>query len=524
MAKISTRESESLKEYLILTGWIQTPPEKVSLQTNLGNISLQYPFMTARMQCVVGPEMAVAAGRNGILTMIPRSLRDEDKQAVLDANKKAKLKAGEIEFVENPETTRPEDSLEAVVKQVERTGHSVIPITDRFSKLYGVYIHNPNTPPAAPPNTPIRNVMIPMRKTGGNGIAYLVDRNAKETLVSFGEDETRKHLTTEISDILKREDKKFIPIVDENMILQRMAFSQRYDTNYIGVAISTRGEKWQEEMERWGSQADTLTIDSSNACFPAALEILKYAKSKFPDKPFGIGNIIQSGDFLTFAKSGADYIIGGMGVGSICQTGSERGNGRGQMTVAQELARARDSYEGKSGKHVAFVLDGGMSNVKDITIGLAFADLVMLGNHFNKFYEAAARKLMADGQTPTTEENLMRFVETWGEGHPRARLVGMYGMNYRDILSQKTPDSDHVIERYGHTSLSGATVEGVAGTVEYRGRLRPGIERDARYIRTTISNTGAVDLQTFRKEAILERASQQTLIDMLPHDIEVKEK
>ena len=46
MAKISTELSESLSEYLIQTGWITTKPEKVSLETKLGdNIILQYPFM-----------------------------------------------------------------------------------------------------------------------------------------------------------------------------------------------------------------------------------------------------------------------------------------------------------------------------------------------------------------------------------------------------------------------------------------------------------------------------------------------
>ena len=64
MAKVSRKVSESLSEYLILPGKVICPPEKVSLHAQIGDISLQYPFMTARMQSVVGPEMAVAAGRN----------------------------------------------------------------------------------------------------------------------------------------------------------------------------------------------------------------------------------------------------------------------------------------------------------------------------------------------------------------------------------------------------------------------------------------------------------------------------
>jgi IMP dehydrogenase/GMP reductase len=98
-------------------------------------------------------------------------------------------------------------------------------------------------------------------------------------------------------------------------------------------------------------------------------------------------------------------------------------------------------------------------------------------------------------------------------------------MNFRQTLAKKSPEeATRVLERYGHSSLSGATIEGVVGLAPYRGRLKPSVEEDARYLRTTISNAGAVDLKTFREKAVLEKASPRTLHDMLPHDIEVTEK
>jgi IMP dehydrogenase len=507
MAKISPEISESLREYLILTDWVRAKPEEVSLEARLGPIVLQYPYMTARMQCVVGHKMAVAAGRLGILTMVPRSLRDQDKQEILDANNKARLRKGDIEFVDDPITAKPDDTLESVTQKVERIGHSVIPVVDRKSKLYGVYVHDPDHPPAVSPSTPVIEVMLPLRKQGSKkGIPYVQSENEGK-----------------IKKILAEEEKNFLAIVDRNMILQKIAFLQKFDTNYIGIAISTRGN-WEEELEKRGRQADTLTIDSSNACFDDAIKILKAAKKKFPDKPFGIGNIIQGKHFKIFAKEGADYIIGGMGVGSICKTGSERGNGRGQFTVAKELAQARDEYYMETGRYVYSVIDGGIGNRKDMTVGLAWADFIMMGNYFNRFYEAAARKL-DESEEPTSEEALIRYVETWGEGHPRARLVAMFGMNFEEALRNPSSEAvSRVVERYGHSSISSATIEGVVGITEYRGRLKPCVETDARYIRTTISNTGASNLREFRNNAVLEKASPETIRDMYPHDVEVKEK
>jgi len=506
LVKISNERSESLREYLVLPGWVKCRPEEVSLEVKLGDlILLQYPYMTARMQCVVGSEMEVAAGRNGILTCIPRSLRDVDKQKIINTNKAARLKEGDIEFLDRPESAEPEAKLEDVVNLVNKTGHSVIPILDRFSKLYGFYIHDPDNPPSVPPYTPIKEVMVHLQTEGTEqgGVPFLYAAEEGEIKQLFLEREVR-----------------FVPIINKKRVLKKLAFLQKYDTNFIGLAIGTRGN-WEAELERWGPQVDTLMIDSSNACFDDALKILKAAKKKFPDKPFGIGNIVQGIYFERFAKEGADYIIGGMGVGSICQTGSKRGNARGQFTVAKELAEARDSYART--RYVPLVIDGGIGNVKDMTVALAFGDLIMMGNYFNRFYEAAARKLGAD-KKPVSEEALMRFVETWGEGHPRARLVAMFGMDFEEALKNPDPnDVSRVVERYGHASVSSATIEGVVGTASYRGRLKPCVENDARYIRTTIANTGASNLQDFRKEAILEKASPETMRDMYPHDIEVTE-
>ena len=58
------------------------------------------------------------------------------------------------------------------------------------------------------------------------------------------------------------------------------------------------------------------------------------------------------------------------------------------MTVAHEFAMVRDELYEK-GKKVPFIIDGGIETVKDMTIALALANFIMMGNFFNRFYEAA---------------------------------------------------------------------------------------------------------------------------------------
>src|SRR3989344_7010021 len=164
MATISERISESLSEYLILTGCITTRAEHVSLRAEIGNpakdqkvIKLEYPYATARMQSVAGPQMAMVAGRVGILTLCHRSLRDSDKIAILEANKSVRLCEGDIEFQEKPNHVTPDQTLEDAIALAERTGNSVIPVFDRFSELHGFYIHTPEHPPSVPPGTSVQD-------------------------------------------------------------------------------------------------------------------------------------------------------------------------------------------------------------------------------------------------------------------------------------------------------------------------------------------------------------------------------
>ena len=393
--------------------------------------------------------------------------------------------------------------VEEVIRKVERVGHSVVPVIDRKSKVYGIYVHNPDEPLILPPHASITKAMYALSSKPEKNTVYRMPDNAKEE---------------DIRKFLKNHQKKFVPVINSEGILQKIAFLQKFDTNYIGMAIRTR-KGYEQDLEKWGSQVDVFAIDSSNACFDNAIAILKYAKKKYPEKPFGIGNIIQAKHFTIFADAGADFLIAGMGVGAACKTGAERGNGRGQMTVAIELAQARDEYYSKKGRYVPYVLDGGIETVKDMTVALAFADFIMMGNYFNSFFEAAAQKFDAN-KKPTSTEELIKYVESWGEGHPRARLVAMYGMNFQKVEAKQ----EEANERYGHSTLSGSTVEGVVGLVKYKGRLKPNVEKNARYIRTTMSNSGATDLKSFRELAIVEKPSAETLVDMLPHDVEITEE
>ena len=79
-------------------------------------------------------------------------------------------------------------------------------------------MHDPDHPPAIPPNTSITEVMLPLRKQGSKkgGIPYIQSENERR-----------------IKKILADEEKNFLAIVDRNMILQKIAFLQKFNTILI---------------------------------------------------------------------------------------------------------------------------------------------------------------------------------------------------------------------------------------------------------------------------------------------------
>ena len=129
MAVYVEEVSRTFGEYLLIPGLTtkQCVPSNVSLRTPLvkhaagtqAAIELNIPFVSAIMQSVSGPELAIELARNGGLSFIFGS------QPI--ASQVKKFKAG---FVTSDSNLTPEHTLEDVLRLLRQTGHSTIGITD----------------------------------------------------------------------------------------------------------------------------------------------------------------------------------------------------------------------------------------------------------------------------------------------------------------------------------------------------------------------------------------------------------
>lgn len=453
----------------------------VNLETRLADkLVLKIPMLSAAMTSVTGYDMALALGKAGGIGILPARLSAEEQEGIV-----SRIKKHDLAFVEDPLTVREDDTIEQVIKVIEKHGYSTIPVVDRFQNFKGVFVQEHYWKLDISPAAKVADAMIPC-KHGSNSIDVII--NPKITV-----EDAKKEL--------KKSRGKYLVILDKRHRLVKMAFRQDIEDIKIGIAISTY-PGWQERVERnIGAGADLIVVDTSDAYSAFVDKVVKAYKSRKFKAPLCVGNIITYEGAKHLMETGADIVKVGMSSGSICTTQREKAVGRAPMTALKEAYRARRDYLKKTGRHVTIMMDGGIATSADMVIALTHADAIMMGGYFNRFFEAAAPKLEKD-KNPTNDESKMFYVETWGEGSDRARNL----------------------DRYGHTHRKTFFAEGAEGYVPYAGRLKPNLEKDLAKIRSALSNAGCRDLGEFRKNSVIELNSPYaSMVVSTTHHIEPKQ-
>ena len=178
--------SRTFGEYLLIPGLTTKDcvPSNVSLKTPLVKyhvgekpaIELNIPLVSAIMQSVSGPKLAIELARNGGLSFIYGSQSIETQAEMV--RKVKKFKAG---FVVSDSNLTPDSTLADGIKLVRRTEHSTIGVTDDGTpngKLLGIVTSRDYRVEKDPLTKPVKEFMTPFDKliVGNLGIS-LSDAN-----------------------------------------------------------------------------------------------------------------------------------------------------------------------------------------------------------------------------------------------------------------------------------------------------------------------------------------------------------
>jgi IMP dehydrogenase len=488
--------SRTFGEYLFIPGLTtkQCTPSNVSLKTLLvkhkaedktSALKLNIPFVSAIMQSVSGPELAIELARNGGLSFIFAS-QSIDTQAEM-VRKVKKFKAG---FVVSDSNLKPDSTLKDVIELVNKTGHSTIGITHDGTpngKLFGLVTNRDYRLEKDPLDKKVEEFMTPFASliTGDLGISL-----------------------TDANQIIWANKLNTLPILDRNGTLAYFVFRKDYDnhrenpnelsgkdkTLLVGAGINTRDyrERIPALVE---AGVDILCIDSSDGYSEWQKETLLWVKKNYGHIPAGAGNIVDKEGFDFLANAGADFIKVGIGGGSICITREQKGIGRGQATSLIDVAKARNEYLKNTGCYIPICSDGGLVHDYHMVLALAMgADFLMMGRYFARFDESPTKKLRIGN-------NYVK--EYWGEGSNRAQNWQRYDSGGSESLKFE---------------------EGVDSYVPYAGKLKDNLDITLSKIKATMCSCGAVTIDELQRNAKITLVSSTSIVEGGAHDVILKEQ
>jgi IMP dehydrogenase len=487
MATILEGVSRTFAEYLLIPRLTRKDqrPDLVDLSTPLSavepnqlpRLKINVPIVSAAMQAVSGPRLAISLARQGGLAFIFCS-QDIESQAEMVHQVKAH-KAG---FVSSDTNTTADCSLRDVIALMNKTGHSTVPVTEDGTgtgRLVGVITDQDFWEYEDDLSNPVSQHMTPLQD------------------VIYGEEGISLR---EANQLLHKHKKNCLPVLDKSGHLQSLVFKKDYEDHMrhplelldeskrlcVGAAINTHDYKTRVPA-LIEAGADALCFDSSDGFTEFQKEAIDWVRQECGnDIVIGGGNVVSAEGFDYLVESGGvDFIKVGMGGGSICITREQKGVGRGQASALLDVAKRRDEYFAETGRYIPICSDGGLSNDTQIVVALAMgADFVMMGRYF---------AMTEESPTPRTSINGQMYKPYWGEGTRRAQNWQRYAddMSTRDLVFEEGVDA--------YVPLVGGLPD-VLSTTLYK-------------LRSTMVNIGSDSLAEFRDQAQLTLVSEQSVVE-----------
>ncbi|MFW6221215.1 MAG: IMP dehydrogenase [Fibrobacterota bacterium] len=484
MAIILDDVSRTFSEYLLIPRLTKKNhvPANVSLKTPIARfqkgkeprLQLNIPFVTASMQAVSGPEMAISLARLGGLAFIYCSQTIDQQAAMI-----RRVKAHKAGFVESDSNVRPETPLRDAITLTERTGHSTLAVTDdgtNKGKFLGILTDKDFWEFEDDLDKPVSS--------------YMTDREK----VVYGTVGISLHEANRLLHIHKKE---CLPILDKDGNLHSLVFKKDYVDHRnnpdelldarkrlsVGAGINTHD--YEERVPALiEAGADVLAFDSSDGYTEFQHDAALWIREKYGDSVvIGGGNVVSAEAFrYLVTEAGMDFVKVGIGGGSICITREQKGIGRGQVSALREVVAERDRYFEQTGTYIPVCSDGGLANDTQIIIALALgSDFAMMGRYFAMTNESPTPRVSINGRV---------FKPYWGEGSNRARNWQRYNT-------------------LGEMKFE----EGVDAYVPIVGSVNDVLNITCAKLRSTMCNMGSLTLQEFCRNAILTRISEQSFIE-----------
>ena len=464
--------------------WFPNTPRSSPRSADTGtrfsrNILLKIPLVSAAMDTVSDPRMAIAMAQLGGMAIIHKNLSVEDQ-----AIEVKKVKRSESGMIINPITLKAESTIGEAIQLVREKGISGLPIIDDQGKLVGL-LTNRDLRFATNFEERIRNVM----KSKG-----LI--TARESITM----EEAKRLLH-----LNRIEK--LPVIDgNNRLLGLITYKDILKTEkfpgaskdkmgrlMVGAAVGTSPDTMERVDALIEAKVDAIVVDTSHAHSLKVLNTIEKICGRISGIDIVAGNVATAHAARALLKAGVDAVKVGIGPGSICTTRVVTGVGIPQVTAILEVSRA------VAGR-VPVIADGGIKFSGDIAKALAVgADSVMIGSLLAGTDESPGELVIYQGRS---------YKKYRGMGSISAMKAGSRDRYFQD---DEVPDAKLV-------------PEGIEGRVPHRGSVMNLIPLLIGGVRAGMGLTGCRTIPELHRKARLIRITGAGLKESHVHDVIITEE
>ncbi|MDB6077745.1 MAG: inosine-5-monophosphate dehydrogenase [Akkermansiaceae bacterium] len=468
----------SFDDVLLVPALSEILPTESDISTHLtADIRLNIPVVSAAMDTVSEPELAVALAREGGMGVIHRACSIAEQASMV-----SRVKRSENAVILKPLTVSKDQTIDEVRAIMEEHGFSGFPVIDDEGRLEGMVT--------------------------GRDVRYLDRLDAKVGDVMT----KRERLITAPANTKLEEARRILyhsrieklPLIDENGKLvglitgsdieKRITFTNAAKDPggrlRCGAAIGVGPDCEERGQAMLDAGADALFIDAATGHTSRVIEVIKKLRA-LSDRPIIAGNVVTAQGALDLIEAGASALKVGVGPGSICTTRVIAGVGMPQFTAIQNVAEVCRE------RGVKVIADGGIRYSGDVVKALAAgADLVMLGSLLAGTRESPGQSVYYQGR---------RFKTYRGMGSLGAMRKGAG-------------------DRYGQNSSGKLVAEGVEGRVPYKGPLSDVVFQLMGGLRSGMGYVGANSLDELRARANFVRITPGGLRESHVHDIVITEE
>lgn len=470
-------EALTYDDILLVPQYSEIVPSEINTRSFFArDIYLNTPLITAAMDTVTESRMARVLAQLGGLGIIHKNLSIEEQAFEVE-----KVKKYESGMITDPITLEPEATVEEALELMGRYSISGVPITTN-KKLVGI-LTNRDLRFETNLKQPVSNIMT------------------KDHLVTTKEGTTLEEAKT----ILQKHRIEKLLVVDDHNVLRGLITIKDIEkaTTYpnsskdqqgrllVGAAIGiddTSKDRAQALVEK---HVDVLVIDTAHGHSKNVLNMVKWARSEFPELVIVAGNVVTGDACEALYSQGADVVKVGVGPGSICTTRIVAGVGMPQVAAIQECAEVAKQH------NKTIIADGGIKFSGDMAKALALgANTVMVGNLLAGAEESPGETILYQGRT----YKLYR-----GMGSLGAMSKGSKDRYFQGDVKE----NDKLVP------------EGIEGKVPYRGSASGIVHQLLGGVRAGMGYVGASSIADFQSKARFVRISSQGLKESHVHDVTI---